>query len=121
MREGAGGLVYRDFMTVGLLLRRMKLRDGAGNGSRFVKDNWIYIQEPDVRVGRLQIFNNWSPALVPDASKVWLGLEYFCTEGDELWTLSDADMRALAIRELTQIELIDAAPIAQMLRQNVLQ
>ena len=66
------------------------------------------MQEPDVQLGRLQIFNNWSPALVPDASKVWLGLEYFCTEGDDLWTLSDADMRALAIRELEQIDLIDA-------------
>jgi len=66
------------------------------------------VQEPDVRLGRLQIFNNWSPALVADSSKVWLGLEYFCTEGDDLWTLGDDAMRELAIRELEQIDLIDA-------------
>ena len=59
----------------------------AGDARAHPPDNWIYVQEPDVRLGRLQIFNNWSPALVPDSSKVWLGLEYFCTEGDDLWTL----------------------------------
>jgi len=91
-------------------VKRMKTRgaNAAGSESRFPPDNWIYVQEPDVRLGLLQIFNNWSPALVPDASTVWLGLEYFCTEGDDLWTLPDADMRALAIRELEQIDLIDA-------------
>jgi protoporphyrinogen oxidase len=60
-----------------------------------------------VRLGRLQIFNNWSPALVPDASKVWLGLEYFCDEGDDLWQLSYEAMRELAVRELAQIDLIE--------------
>lgn len=110
VRAIASQLPYRAFIAVGLLVKRMKTRgaNAAGSESRFPPDNWIYVQEPDVRLGRLQIFNNWSPALVPDASKVWLGLEYFCTEGDDLWTLPDADMRALAIRELEQIDLIDA-------------
>ena len=71
-------------------------------------DNWIYIQDPGVRLGRLQIFNNWSPSLVPDPSKVSLGLEYFCNENDDLWRLSDAKMQALAIGELEAIGLIDA-------------
>jgi protoporphyrinogen oxidase len=110
VRAVATELPYRAFIAVGLLVKRMKARSSAaGDERRFPPDNWIYVQEPDVQLGRLQIFNNWSPALVPDASKVWLGLEYFCTEGDDLWTLPDAEMRALAIRELEQIDLIDAA------------
>jgi protoporphyrinogen oxidase len=109
VRSIAKRLPYRAFITVGLLVRRMHAR-GSGD-RRFPPDNWIYVQEPDVRLGRLQIFNNWSPALVPDRDKVWLGLEYFCDEGDDLWTLPDADMRALAIRELEQIELIAAADV----------
>jgi len=72
-----------------------------------IADNWIYIQEPDVKVGRLQIFNNWSPYLVADKNTVWLGLEYFCNEGDELWSLSDADMMALGKEELDKIGIID--------------
>lgn len=104
----AGHLPYRAFITVGLLVTRMKGREASAGQATHPPDNWIYVQEPDVRLGRLQIFNNWSPALVADPSKVWLGLEYFCTEGDDLWTLSDAQMRDLAVRELEQIDLIDA-------------
>jgi protoporphyrinogen oxidase len=104
VREVADGLVYRDFLTVGLLLKKMKV---TVPGGRTVKDNWIYIQEPDVKIGRLQIFNNWSPSLVADPETAWLGLEYFCNEGDELWTRSDADMRALGIEELERIGLIN--------------
>jgi protoporphyrinogen oxidase len=103
VRSIAAQLPYRAFIAVGLLVERMTSRDGD---RRFPPDNWIYIQEPDVRLGRLQIFNNWSPALVADPRKVWLGLEYFCTEADELWRLTDAELRALAVRELEQIELI---------------
>ncbi|MEO8302740.1 MAG: NAD(P)/FAD-dependent oxidoreductase [Betaproteobacteria bacterium] len=105
-------LPYRAFITVGLLVSRMKVRGAdAGQGLLHPPDNWIYVQEPEVRLGRLQIFNNWSPALVADPSKVWLGLEYFCTEGDDLWVLSDAAMRELAVRELAQIDLIDAREV----------
>ena len=101
----AAALPYRDFITVGVIVNRMR------GSAPVLPDNWIYIQEPDVRLGRLQIFNNWSPALVPDPSKVWLGLEYFCNEDDDLWRLSDADMQALAIRELAQIDLVDPAEV----------
>ncbi|MDA9983139.1 NAD(P)/FAD-dependent oxidoreductase, partial [Gammaproteobacteria bacterium] len=79
----ADGLVYRDFVTVGLLVSRMKIKE-PGSPVDMVSDNWIYIQEPDVKLGRLQIFNNWSPYMVADQQNVWLGLEYFCNEGDEL-------------------------------------
>jgi len=83
----AGALPYRDFMTAGLLVKRMRpCRDPQAAISRMgmPKDNWIYVQEPDVKLGRLQIFNNWSPALVADPNTIWLGLEYFCGEGDGL-------------------------------------
>ncbi len=108
VRRIAAGLPYRAFITVGLLLHKMK---GRRAGSHFPPDNWIYIQESDVRLGRLQIFNNWSPALVPDPAKVWLGLEYFCSQDDDLWALSDTEMRALATTELEKINLIDAADV----------
>ncbi len=103
----AEGLMYRDFITVGVLVDRMKV----SGSERFVRDNWIYIQEPDVRVGRLQIFNNWSPYMVADPSTVWLGLEYFCNEGDDLWQKSDSDMTALAFEELAKIGMIDRAAV----------
>jgi protoporphyrinogen oxidase len=105
VREVAEGLVYRDFITVGLLVDGLRIREK--DGSR-VRDNWIYIQEPDVRVGRLQIFNNWSPWLVRDPSKTWIGLEYFCDEGDELWTLPDDAMADLAAAELVRIGILDS-------------
>jgi protoporphyrinogen oxidase len=70
-------------------------------------DNWVYIQEPDVRIGRLQIFNNWSPALVADPSTVWLGLEYFCDQGDDLWAKEDEEFLNFAGGELEKIGLID--------------
>jgi protoporphyrinogen oxidase len=108
----AASLPYRNFITVGLILKRMKPRAGAdGQGKATIPpDNWIYIQEPDVRLGRLQIFNNWSPALVPDPTKISLGAEYFCNE-DGLWSLSDAELKALAIRELEQLDLIEAKDV----------
>ncbi len=110
IREIAGGLRYRDFITVGVLLRRLALKEGEGP-TRLVPDNWIYIQERDVKIGRLQIFNNWSPYLVADPNTVWLGLEYFCDEGDELWSKSDEDFLAFAIKELAHIGVIDAADV----------
>ncbi len=106
-------LPYRDFIIVGLLVTRMKTRSWAidGSESAYPPDNWIYIQEPDVRAGRLQIFNNWSPALVADPDVISLGVEYFCNHDDDLWSLSDEAMQALAIRELEQIDLIDAKDV----------
>lgn len=108
VREVCDGLVYRDFMTVGLLLDTIALQEPDGQGgTRMVRDNWIYIQEPDVKVGRLQIFNNWSPYMVADPDTAWIGLEYFCDEGDELWSMDDDAMVELAKDELHRIDIID--------------
>ncbi|QQS58698.1 NAD(P)/FAD-dependent oxidoreductase [Candidatus Peregrinibacteria bacterium] len=98
------GLVYRDFLTVGLLLKKLKVQEK--NGER-IRDNWIYIQEPDVKVGRLQIFNNWSPYLVQNAKTTWVGLEYFCDEGDEIWTRNDERMKKFATEEMLRIGMIE--------------
>jgi protoporphyrinogen oxidase len=111
VREIAEGLVYRDFITVGLLLDEMKIREPANPAARFPSDNWIYIQEPDVQVGRLQIFNNWSPYMVADPATVWVGMEYFCNEGDRLWRLADGAMAQLAIEEMVKIGMIEAAKV----------
>jgi len=111
VREVAAGLVYRDFITVGLLLSDFRLKEDTEEGRRLIRDNWIYIQEEDVQVGRLQIFNNWSPYLVADRAKVWVGLEYFCNEGDPLWRLPDAEMLALATSELAKLGMIEKAAV----------
>jgi protoporphyrinogen oxidase len=106
VREVAGGLQYREFITVGLLLKKLNLRDPSSPANKLITDNWIYIHEKNVLVGRLQIFNNWSPFMVADSSQVGLGAEYFCTEGDELWRRTDAELARLAIDELAKIEVI---------------
>ncbi|MCX6318601.1 MAG: NAD(P)/FAD-dependent oxidoreductase [Bacteroidetes bacterium] len=103
VRETAAGLLYRDFITVGMLLQNLKLSDTE---KATIKDNWIYIQENDVKIGRLQIFNNWSPDLVQDPTHTWLGLEYFCNEGDALWCMSDMQFIDMAIDELCRIQII---------------
>ncbi len=105
IRSISDGLMYRDFITVGLLVDRLLITEP--DGSR-VKDTWIYIQEPDVLVGRLQIFNNWSPRLVADPSKVWIGLEYFCYDTDPLWNKSDAEIAQFAIGEVAKIGILNA-------------
>ena len=108
VRTISDGLVYRDFITVGVLCNKIKLREPSGE---VVKDNWIYIQEPDVLVGRLQIFNNWSPAMVADPNNVWIGLEYFCNEGDSLWNRNDEEMIKLAKQELSSMDILDAEDV----------
>jgi len=102
--EVANGLVFRDFLTVGLLLNKLRIKETDGAS---VKDNWIYIQEPDVKAGRLQIFNNWSPYLVKNENQTWVGVEYFCNQGDELWSLSDEAMVKLAVEELDRADILD--------------
>ena len=110
----ARGLPYRDFITVGLLVDKLCLKNltkikTLGN---IVPDCWIYIQEPSVKLGRLQIFNNWSPYMVADPeNSVWLGLEYFCNEGDDLWQMSSQDFITFATNELISIGVIDAASV----------
>jgi protoporphyrinogen oxidase len=108
----AGALPYRDFMTAGLLVKRMRATGKTARAANNMPpDNWIYVQEPDVRLGRLQVFNNWSPYLVADPNTIWLGLEYFCAEGDELWSMRDPAFIDFAARELAKIGLIDVADV----------
>ena len=104
----AEGLMYRDFITVGLLASKLAVKEKDGSP---LKDNWIYIQEPDVVVGRLQIFNNWSPWLVGAPDKVWIGLEYFCNETDDLWKLTDEQMSRFAIEEIARIGILRAEDV----------
>jgi protoporphyrinogen oxidase len=111
VREVSDGLMYRDFLTVGLLLEDLKIKEETQQGPKLISDNWIYIQEPDVLAGRLQIFNNWSPWMVGDPRKVWVGVEYFCNEGDSLWTRSDAEMKRLAVEELARIGMIQESAV----------
>jgi protoporphyrinogen oxidase len=101
IREAAQGLRYRDFLTVALVL----------DGDDVFPDNWIYIHEPGVRVGRIQNYRSWSPWMVPDPDTACVGLEYFCFEGDDLWTMSDDDLVALAAKELEQLNLAPAGKV----------
>jgi protoporphyrinogen oxidase len=103
VRRISDALVYRDFMVVGLLLKRLTIDENLENGC--IRDNWIYVQEPDVLVGRLQVFNNWSPYMVADRSNVWIGLEYFCNEGDALWEKPDSELVQLGKDELAKLRL----------------
>ncbi len=147
VQEVSDGLIYRDFITVGLLVNKLLLKDnyngpklvnrkGVGHGDDTsltgtgtnnsagvgttdgalkstapISDNWIYIQEPDVKLGRLQIFNNWSPYMVADPSKIWLGLEYFCDDTDDIWKWDDSTMVKFAGEELEKIGIINSSDI----------
>lgn len=94
--EAAAKLNYRDFLTVAIVINKPDI----------FQDNWIYIHEPTVKVGRIQNFKNWSPEMVPDQTKTCLGLEYFCTEGDELWKMADEKLIELATKELETLGFI---------------
>ncbi|ADB18214.1 UDP-galactopyranose mutase [Pirellula staleyi DSM 6068] len=111
VREVSEGLIYRDFITVGLLLDDLKIHEQTREGKKLLSDNWIYIQEPDVKVGRLQIFNNWSPYMVANPKHAWIGLEYFCYESDDLWKQSDEKMVAQGIEELERINIIERSKV----------
>ncbi|MBQ6297027.1 MAG: NAD(P)/FAD-dependent oxidoreductase [Selenomonadaceae bacterium] len=118
----ARGLPYRDFITVGLLVDKLLLKNSTKIKTLgdIVPDCWIYIQEPSVKLGRLQIFNNWSPYMVANPeNSVWLGLEYFCNEGDELWQMSDDDFIKFAAEELASIDIIDSASVQFGVRVKV--
>ncbi|MPN28154.1 hypothetical protein SDC9_175593 [bioreactor metagenome] len=113
-RDIAQGLPYRDFITVGLLLNKLKIKNQTqmktvGN---IVPDCWIYVQERNVKIGRLQIFNNWSPYMVDDLEHtVWIGLEYFCTEGDDMWNTPAEDFIRFATEELEKIGVIERGDV----------
>jgi protoporphyrinogen oxidase len=99
--EAAGGLRYRDFLTVALVV----------DGDDLFPDNWIYVHDPSVRVGRIQNFRSWSPWMVPDPAKACVGMEYFCFAGDDLWSMGDDDLVELAAGELAKLRLAPKAKV----------
>jgi len=102
--EVSDGLQYRDFLTVGLLLKKLHVQVKGERPAERVRDNWIYVQDGGVHVGRIQIFNNWSPYMVADRKNtVWIGLEYFVAQNDRLWNMADADLVKLGTKELETI------------------
>ena len=105
----ANHLPYRDFITIGVLVNDMLIKNTSQPNTYAgrIADTWFYIHNPNVKMGRLQVFNNWSPYLVDDyKNTVWLGLEYFCTEGDDMWNMSDEQLTELARRELSELHFI---------------
>ena len=110
IRAIAHGLPYRDYMTVGVLIPRLKLENKTKTKTvgNIVLDNWVYVHDRHVQMGRFQIYNNWSPYMVKDLEHtVWMGLEYFCNEGDEMWSMTDQAFGEMGIREMVQLGLID--------------
>ena len=107
-------LPYRDFITVGLLVKKLKMKNETTikTYKNRIPDTWIYIQERDVKIGRLQVFNNWSPYLVNDFNNtIWIGLEYFCTEGDSMWQMDKQSFINMAIEELVHIGFIETEDV----------
>ena len=108
----AAGLPYREYRILGAVLKRLLLRNTTpvrtfGN---IVPDDWIYVHDRSVRMGRFQISNNFSPYVVKNPeSEVFVGLEYFCSEGDDLWEMSDADFAAMGVREMTALGMVEGA------------
>ncbi len=102
IQEIAAGLQYRDFINVGVLLKKLSTKEGR---TLDLKDNWIYIQEKDVKVGRLMIYNNWGSGMIRDPKTTWIGMEYFCNKTDDLWAMNDLSIQALAIKELEKMDL----------------
>ena len=122
MKEIADGLPYRDFITVGLLVDKLKIQNKTNikTVNNIVPDCWIYVQDTSVKLGRIQIFNNWSPYMVKDFEKyVWIGLEYFCDEGDKYWNMSDEDFIEFAKGELEKIGVIDKNDVVDSHRERV--
>ncbi len=122
VKTAALGLPYRDFMTVGLLLNKLKLQNKTGikTFGNTVPDCWIYVQDTSVKLGRIQVFNNWSPYLVADPENtVWVGLEYFCREGDELWSMTDEEAIEFAAGELEKIGVASKSDVLDSHRELI--
>lgn len=122
VKQIAKNLPYRDFITVGLLVKKLNLKNNTKikTVSNIVPDCWIYVQERDVKIGRIQIFNNWSPYMVNDLENtVWMGLEYFCNEGDELWEMTDSQFIDFAINEMCSIDVINREDVIDATRIKV--
>ena len=122
MKKIAEGLPYVDFQTVGVLVKKLKLENKTNikTLNNIVPDCWIYVQEPEVKMLRFQIFNNWSPYLVKDAENtVWLGLEYTCKENDKYWNMSDEEFSKFAISELVSMQVIDKEDVLDFHREKI--
>ena len=123
IRKIAAGLPYRDFVTVGLLLSKLNLKNltKIRTLQNVIPDCWIYVQDTDVKLGRIQIFNNWSPYMVAKPEeKVWIGLEYFCSEGDSFWNMKEEDCINMAVAELLKMGVIsDKADVEDAHREKV--
>lgn len=107
----AEGLPYRDFVTVGLLVDKLNLKNETKikTWNDRIPDCWIYVQDTGVKLGRIQVFNNWSPYLVEDyKNKMWIGLEYFCREGDDFWSMTDAESTEFAAKELVRMGILNS-------------
>ena len=118
----AQGLPYRDFVTVGLLVPRLNLKNETAIPTlgNIVPDDWIYVQDTDVKLGRIQVFNNWSPYMTANPEEtVWIGLEYFCMEGDAFWSMSEEDCTRLAASELERMGIIRAEDVLDSHRERV--
>lgn len=118
----AKGLPFRDFQTVGVLVDKLNLENKTNIKTlgNIVPDCWIYVQEPDVKMLRIQIFNNWSPYLVEDAkNKVWIGTEYTCTEGDKYWNMSDKEFSDFAVDELVSMNIIKKEQVIDVHREKI--
>ena len=118
----AAGLPYRDFVTVGLLVNKLNLVNQTGTPTlgNIVPDCWIYVQDKGVKLGRIQIFNNWSPYMVEKPEEtVWIGLEYFCAEGDDFWNMSDQECVDFAVKELTKMGVITEGAVLDAHREKV--
>lgn len=118
----AHGLPYRDFVTVGLLVKKLNLKNETKIKTleNIVPDCWIYVQEPDVKLGRIQIFNNWSPYMVKKPEDtVWIGLEYFCNENDDFWNMSDKECINFATKELVSMGIIKEKDVLDSHREKV--
>ena len=108
-RQIASGLPYRDYMTVGVLIPHLNLKNETNTKTmgNIVPDNWVYVHDRSVKMGRFQIYNNWSPYMVKNIENtVWMGLEYFCNEGDEMWSMTDAAFAEMAVGEMVRMGLI---------------
>lgn len=122
VKQIAHDLPYRDFITVGLLVKKLKIKNKTkiATYDERVPDTWIYIQERDVKVGRLQVFNNWSPYMVADyKNTMFIGLEYFCTEGDEMWNMKKEDFIKMAIDEMVKIDIVDAEDVIDATQEKI--
>lgn len=107
----ASGLPYRDYMTLGVLVNRLKIKNNTdiNTPGGIIPDCWIYVQDRNVKMGRIQIYNNWSPYMIADpGNTVWLGLEYFVNEGDEMWSMDEGDFAGFCIDELIKLGFIDS-------------